>query len=141
MAAQQGPVRPKAFTPELWAQFLGGQAPLMQGLMGNYLEQSQARMFVQMQEQMPAGRHAVPRHARLSAHPGVDDHRSSRRGAWGRWRKSGHDPSSPPPRRRAPTVGFVSLGCPKALTDSELILTQLRAEGYAPARPSPAPTW
>jgi len=30
----------------------------------------------------------------------------------------------------APTIGFVSLGCPKALTDSELILTQLRAEGY-----------
>ncbi|MCA0240957.1 MAG: 30S ribosomal protein S12 methylthiotransferase RimO [Proteobacteria bacterium] len=29
-----------------------------------------------------------------------------------------------------PTVAFVSLGCPKALTDSELILTQLRAEGY-----------
>jgi ribosomal protein S12 methylthiotransferase len=32
--------------------------------------------------------------------------------------------------KTAPTVGFVSLGCPKALTDSELILTQLRAEGY-----------
>jgi len=31
---------------------------------------------------------------------------------------------------RIPKVGFVSLGCPKALTDSELILTQLRAEGY-----------
>jgi len=30
----------------------------------------------------------------------------------------------------APRVGFVSLGCPKALTDSELILTQLSAEGY-----------
>ena len=30
----------------------------------------------------------------------------------------------------APTIGFVSLGCPKALVDSELILTQLRAEGY-----------
>jgi ribosomal protein S12 methylthiotransferase len=30
----------------------------------------------------------------------------------------------------APSVGFVSLGCPKALVDSELILTQLRAEGY-----------
>jgi ribosomal protein S12 methylthiotransferase len=30
-----------------------------------------------------------------------------------------------------PRVGFVSLGCPKALVDSELILTQLRAEGYA----------
>jgi ribosomal protein S12 methylthiotransferase len=29
-----------------------------------------------------------------------------------------------------PTVGFVSLGCPKALVDSEQILTQLRAEGY-----------
>jgi len=28
-------------------------------------------------------------------------------------------------------VGFVSLGCPKALVDSEQILTQLRAEGYA----------
>jgi ribosomal protein S12 methylthiotransferase len=37
------------------------------------------------------------------------------------------------PRRRgaAPKVGFVSLGCPKALVDSERILTQLRAEGYA----------
>ncbi|MEO8279075.1 MAG: 30S ribosomal protein S12 methylthiotransferase RimO [Ideonella sp.] len=30
----------------------------------------------------------------------------------------------------SPKIGFVSLGCPKALTDSELILTQLRAEGY-----------
>jgi ribosomal protein S12 methylthiotransferase len=34
-------------------------------------------------------------------------------------------------RRAAPRVGFVSLGCPKALVDSEQILTQLRAEGYA----------
>ena len=33
-----------------------------------------------------------------------------------------------------PTVGFVSLGCPKALTDSELILTQLRAEGYSTSK-------
>jgi len=33
----------------------------------------------------------------------------------------------------APKVGFVSLGCPKALVDSEQILTQLRAEGYAVA--------
>ena len=30
-----------------------------------------------------------------------------------------------------PSVGFVSLGCPKATVDSEHILTQLRAEGYA----------
>jgi len=34
------------------------------------------------------------------------------------------------PAAAAPKIGFVSLGCPKALTDSELILTQLRAEGY-----------
>ena len=34
------------------------------------------------------------------------------------------------PTNPAPKVGFVSLGCPKALTDSELILTQLSAEGY-----------
>ncbi|HXJ51609.1 MAG TPA: 30S ribosomal protein S12 methylthiotransferase RimO [Burkholderiales bacterium] len=33
--------------------------------------------------------------------------------------------------RTNPKVGFVSLGCPKALVDSERILTQLRAEGYA----------
>ena len=31
----------------------------------------------------------------------------------------------------APKVGFVSLGCPKALVDSEGILTRLRGEGYA----------
>jgi ribosomal protein S12 methylthiotransferase len=35
-----------------------------------------------------------------------------------------------PAQSAAPKIGFVSLGCPKALTDSELILTQLRAEGY-----------
>lgn len=34
----------------------------------------------------------------------------------------------------APKIGFVSLGCPKALTDSEQILTQLRAEGYETAK-------
>ncbi len=34
----------------------------------------------------------------------------------------------------APRIGFVSLGCPKALTDSELILTQLSAEGYATSK-------
>src|SRR4051812_25320587 len=33
-----------------------------------------------------------------------------------------------------PKVGFVSLGCPKALVDSEQILTQLRAEGYETAK-------
>ena len=36
----------------------------------------------------------------------------------------------PSPKPLSPKVGFVSLGCPKALVDSEQILTQLRAEGY-----------
>ncbi len=36
----------------------------------------------------------------------------------------------PPMSAASPKVGFVSLGCPKALVDSEHILTQLRAEGY-----------
>jgi ribosomal protein S12 methylthiotransferase len=35
-----------------------------------------------------------------------------------------------PAEAAAPKIGFVSLGCPKALIDSELILTQLQAEGY-----------
>jgi len=36
-----------------------------------------------------------------------------------------------PRRAGQPTIGMVSLGCPKALVDSERILTRLRAEGYA----------
>jgi ribosomal protein S12 methylthiotransferase len=39
-------------------------------------------------------------------------------------------PSLPATPGAAPKIAFASLGCPKALTDSELILTQLRAEGY-----------
>ncbi len=39
-------------------------------------------------------------------------------------------PIPPVIHKPAPRVGFVSLGCPKALTDSELILTRLSAEGY-----------
>ena len=42
---------PAAQSPELWAQFLNGQAPGVQGLMGNYLDQSR-KMFGQMQEKM-----------------------------------------------------------------------------------------
>jgi ribosomal protein S12 methylthiotransferase len=37
-------------------------------------------------------------------------------------------------KSRAPVVSFVSLGCPKALVDSERIITRLRAEGYELAR-------
>jgi ribosomal protein S12 methylthiotransferase len=35
-----------------------------------------------------------------------------------------------PPQKSLPRIGFVSLGCPKALVDSERIITRLRAEGY-----------
>ena len=34
------------------------------------------------------------------------------------------------PDAASPKVSFVSLGCPKALVDSERIVTRLRAEGY-----------
>jgi polyhydroxyalkanoate synthesis repressor PhaR len=47
----QGMFDAKTFTPEAWSQLLSGQTPLMQGLMGNYLEQSKS-LFQQMQEQM-----------------------------------------------------------------------------------------
>jgi polyhydroxyalkanoate synthesis repressor PhaR len=39
--------------PELWAQFMSVQAPMVQAMMGSYIEQSK-NMFVQMQEQMQA---------------------------------------------------------------------------------------
>lgn len=42
---------PAAYTPEMWAQFLSGQAPMMQGLMGGYMDQSKS-LFVQMQEHL-----------------------------------------------------------------------------------------
>ena len=41
--------------------------------------------------------------------------------------------SNAPATSDAPKVGFVSLGCPKALVDSERILTRLKGEGYATA--------
>ncbi|MDP1657046.1 MAG: polyhydroxyalkanoate synthesis repressor PhaR [Hylemonella sp.] len=41
----------KGVTPEMWTQFMAMQAPMMQGLVNNNLEQSK-NMFVQMQEQM-----------------------------------------------------------------------------------------
>ena len=48
---------------------------------------------------------------------------------------TGAMPTPPPtapgtPVAAAPAVGFVSLGCPKALVDSEQILTRLRGDGY-----------
>ncbi len=42
---------PANFTPELWTQFMSGQAPMMQGLISSYLDQSK-KLFLQMQDQM-----------------------------------------------------------------------------------------
>ena len=39
-------------------------------------------------------------------------------------------PRTSSPRTGSPRIGFVSLGCPKALVDSERIITRLKAEGY-----------
>ena len=41
----------RSFSPEMWSQFLSGQAPMLQGMMSNYLEQSK-NLYMQMQEQM-----------------------------------------------------------------------------------------
>jgi ribosomal protein S12 methylthiotransferase len=45
------------------------------------------------------------------------------------------------PARPAPRISFVSLGCPKALVDSERILTLLRAEGYELSRQHAGAVW
>src|SRR5690606_2590798 len=66
--------------------------------------------------------------------PGGGGPRLGRMAVWTRFQAVPMDPASPirarPAPARAPRVGFVSLGCPKATVDSERILTQLRAEGY-----------
>lgn len=54
----------KAMSPELWKQFMNGQAPAVSGLMTNYLEQSKT-VFQQMQDQM-----AKQTEAMLQAVPG-----------------------------------------------------------------------
>src|SRR3982074_699565 len=46
----------------------------------------------------------------------------------------GHEADQNMQQAAAPKVSFVSLGCPKALVDSERIVTRLRGEGYALAR-------
>jgi len=60
--------------------------------------------------------------------------RATRRGLAGRAAAvtlvSATAPKARRARKKVPRVGFVSLGCPKALVDSERILTQLRSEGY-----------
>jgi polyhydroxyalkanoate synthesis regulator protein len=41
----------KGLSPEMWAQFMNVQSPMMKGMMGTYVEQSKT-VFTQMQEQM-----------------------------------------------------------------------------------------
>jgi polyhydroxyalkanoate synthesis repressor PhaR len=41
----------KGLSPEMWAQFMNAQSPMMKGMMGTYVEQSKS-VFTQMQEQM-----------------------------------------------------------------------------------------
>ncbi len=41
----------KGLSPEMWAQFMNSQSPMMKGMMGTYVEQSKT-VFTQMQEQM-----------------------------------------------------------------------------------------
>ena len=51
MEPAKGLVDPKAFAPDAWTKLMSGQAPMMQDMMGNYLEQSRAA-FEKMQAQM-----------------------------------------------------------------------------------------
>jgi polyhydroxyalkanoate synthesis repressor PhaR len=53
------PSKGAGFDPQLWSQFMSGQAPMMQGLMGNYLEQSK-NLFLQMQEQFQSAGNIFP---------------------------------------------------------------------------------
>ena len=46
-----GAIEGKPFSPEMWAQFMNVQGPMMQGMMNNYIDQSK-NLFMQMQEQM-----------------------------------------------------------------------------------------
>jgi polyhydroxyalkanoate synthesis repressor PhaR len=49
LGQNKGLYDPKHMNPEVWSQFMGGQAPVLKNLMGNYVEQSRA-MFEQMQK-------------------------------------------------------------------------------------------
>ncbi len=51
MNGATGAIEGKAFSPEMWTQFMNVQGPMMQGMMNNYIDQSK-NLFVQMQEQM-----------------------------------------------------------------------------------------
>ncbi len=52
LGQSKGLYDPKQLSPEMWTKFLGGQAPVLQNLMGNYVEQSR-QLFEQMQKAAP----------------------------------------------------------------------------------------
>lgn len=58
-----------AFNPDTWSQFMNMQAPMMQGMMTNYIEQSK-NLFVQMQEQMQDQAKAMFSHFPFPGAPG-----------------------------------------------------------------------
>ncbi|GAA4405357.1 polyhydroxyalkanoate synthesis repressor PhaR [Quisquiliibacterium transsilvanicum] len=60
-------------SPELWAQFMAVQTPMIQTMMGNYIEQSK-NLFVQMQDQMQQQARTVFQSFPFPA-PGADDER------------------------------------------------------------------
>src|ERR1700690_160233 len=73
----------------------------------------------------------------LDAHPRRP--RTNRRSPWQSGQERLGNCACPPLARvpmnkPAPVISFVSLGCPKALVDSERILTHLRSEGYEVSR-------
>jgi hypothetical protein len=105
-----------SLTPEVnGAQYMQGQAPMMQGLMGSYMEQSKNAV---REDAGADGQGGFPLRPRLKR----------RRAGFGQIQAMNDVVATP-------KVGFCqSLGCPKALTDSELILTQLSAEGYATSK-------
>ena len=127
---------PTQVDQDLWSQFLSFQGPAMQSLM--------SRLH-------GAERSDVPADAGAAAEPDAQHvlrlpvPRRSAPPAPAQGRAPQPDATSRQPRAERlapmtdcaaakgahrPRVGFVSLGCPKALVDSERILTQLRAEGY-----------
>ena len=127
---------------DAWSEFVKMQGPAMQGLMGTLPRAERQRLpgnagAAAEPDPQPVRQLPVPQLRRRRPPPGraTRNHRSRRRMAAARTKAATASPERAP-RRRAPgatpppKVGFVSLGCPKALVDSERILTQLRAEGY-----------
>jgi polyhydroxyalkanoate synthesis regulator protein len=98
----------KTLTPEMWAAVHDMQNPRVQGMMGNYVEQSKSVFGQDAGADGQAGEQMLGHlHQEVGASRPVGTIRGMTKSS---------------PRNQNPKVGFVSLGCPKALTDSELIL-------------------